>query len=258
MADDLILLDSPADDTAVLRLNRPDKRNALSVELIERLTQQLDELAADAARRVVILRGEGSCFCAGLDLAEAADPATAGRAIAALRHLYETIVASPLVVIAAAHGAAVGGGAGLVLAADLAIASEDLQLGFPEVVRGLVPALVAALLLRRVSDRRARAILLPGRTLDAESCYALGLVGRVVSRSRLEADARAEAENVTAGGPDATAATKRLLNDLAPPLPAAFDLAERAHAAGRTNGEAAEGIAAFREKRSPNWGRRNG
>src|SRR5687767_7170681 len=123
MSEACVIVDST--DPAIFRisLNRPQKRNALSVELMEQLSADVVDAASDARRRVLVLRGEGPAFCAGLDLQEASNPATTERSARALAELYKAICLSPLVTIAAAHGAAFGGGVGLLAACDLVVAS---------------------------------------------------------------------------------------------------------------------------------------
>ena len=254
----LVTTESVSAATLILSLNRSDKRNALSVALIEALTSALKDAEKDLARRVVILRGEGPSFCAGLDLKEVADPAMAHRSAEALAALYETICTSPLVIIAAAHGAAMGGGAGFVAGADLVVAADDLAVGFPEVRRGLTAALVLALLRRQLGDRTAREAILLAQTLDARRCLVLGLVNQVVAPAELRSAALKMAEEIVAGAPGAIVATKRLLGELAArPIGEDLQIALRQHLATRTSSETVEGVAAFKEKRAPKWGTRS-
>lgn len=260
MADDLVLIhrqDDPA--IAVLTLNRPDKRNALSVALIEALRDAVIAASSDPAQRVLVFRGAGPAFCAGLDLAEAAEPQTHERSARALAAMYEAIGTSPLVTIAAVHGAAMGGGAGLLAACDFALAADDLRLAYPEVRRGLVAALVTCLLRRQLSDRQVRELILLGQTLTATEALSTGLIRKVVSPSDLEPAAMQLAAEVIQGAPGAIARTKKLLDALAPrtlhdDLQRALDF----HLAARHSAEAAEGIAAFRERRPPRWPPRSG
>ena len=240
---------------AIVTINRPEKRNALSIELIDCLTGAIRAAADDPRRRVVIVRGEGPGFCAGLDLNEAAIPANAERSAESLAALYETICQSPLVTIAAARGAAFGGGAGLVAACDLVVAGEDLKVGFPEVRRGLVAALVTCVLRRQLGDRAVRELILLGQMIDAHSAAALGLVNRTVPAAQVDAVAMDLAREACKGAPGAIARTKRLLDELSPrPIAEELRLALAYHLEARHSAESAEGIAAFREKREPRWG----
>lgn len=252
----LVMVRREEPGVVVATLNRPEKRNALSVALIEQLRAAIEGASVDAGCRVIVLRGAGPAFCAGLDLAEAAQPDVHDRSAEALRQLYETIATSPAVTIAAAHGAAMGGGAGLVAACDFAIAAEDLKLAYPEVRRGLVAALVTCLLRRQATDRVVRELVLLGQSVVATRALELGLVNRVVPTGQLDAAAMELARQVALGAPGAIERTKALLDDLsARPIHEDLDRAMKYHLEARHSAEAAEGIAAFREKREPKWGR---
>jgi methylglutaconyl-CoA hydratase len=253
MSEPLVLTDSTNPQVTVLTLNRPAKRNALSLALMTELLEACRSVERNGARRVIILRGAGPSFCAGLDLDEAArgEPAESART---LKLLYETICLSPLVTIAAAHGAAMGGGAGLVAACDLAIAADDLQLAFPEVRRGLVAALVTCLIRRQVGDRTARELILLGRTVGGEEAMALRLVNRVVSPADLQTASIDMACTVCRGAPAAVARSKQLLDRLpARPICEELQAALSFHLEARHSAESAEGIAAFKERREPRW-----
>ncbi len=250
----LILTDLSHPKIAIITLNRPEKRNALSLELIEQLTRAIAQESARPEGRVIVLCGAGPSFCAGLDLAEAADPACAERSAEALCDLYLTLCQSPLVTIAAARGAAVGGGAGLATACDLVVASDHFQLGYPEVHRGLVAALVSCVLRRQVGDHTARGLLLLGRTLSANEALALGLINQIAPDGKEMETAMAVAQEVLRGAPGAISRTKRLLDDLAPrKIADDLKIALRYHVEARNSAESAEGIAAFQAKRPPRW-----
>ena len=257
MADDsLVVVRRQEPGVAIVTLKRPQKRNALSIALIEQLRAAIEAASVDAGCRAIVLRGEGPAFCAGLDLTEAAQPDAHEKSAEGLRALYETIAASPAVTIAAAHGAAMGGGAGLVAACDFAIAGDDLTLAYPEVRRGLVAALVTCLLRRQASDRVVRELVLLGQSISAARALELGLVNRIASAAQLDDSAIELARQVTLGAPGAMERTKSLLDDLSPrPIREDLDRAMKYHLEARHSAEAAEGVAAFREKREPNWGR---
>ena len=258
MSEPLVLADADADPrVTTLTLNRPAKRNALSVELMGQLRHAVDAAAGDPNRRVLVRRGAGPALCAGLDLDEASVPANAGRAAEALAGVYEALCLSPLVTVCAAHGAAFGGGAGLIAACDLVVAADDLRVGFPEVRRGLVAALVTVLLRRELGDRAVRELILLGKTVAAPEALGLGLVNRVVPAAELAATVTDLAAQACKGAPGAVARTKRLL-DAVVPRPVAEELrrALAFHLDARNSAEAAEGVAAFREKREPRWGPR--
>ncbi len=267
--DEVLLLDAPvaakraasvvinhADPRiTVIALSRPEKRNALNVELIDGLYQALREAENDRERRAVIFRGDGPAFCAGLDLGEAADARIAERSAQGLARLYAAIWRSRLVTLAAAHGAALGGGAGLLAACDCVVAAGDLRIGFPEVRRGLVAALVACMLRRQVGDRMLREWLLWGQTISAPQALAAGLVNQVVPPSNVLPAAMERANEACTGAPGAIARSKRLLDELsARNIEADLEVALRHHMEARNSSEASEGLAAFREKREGKWG----
>lgn len=251
---DPILIDASDPAVLVVTLNRPQKRNALSIELIEALTHAVRSAPSEPRRRVLVLRGSDPVFCAGLDLHEASDRSKADRSSHLLADLYEAICTCPLVTIAAAQGAAFGGGAGLIAACDLVVASEDLRIGFPEVHRGLVAALVTCMVRRQLGERAVRELVLLGQSVPAQRALAIGLVNRVVPPARLSDEVTAFAHEACAGAPGAIARTKRLLDDLSPrPIRDDLRLALKYHLEARESAEADEGVAAFLEKRRPEW-----
>jgi len=258
MSQPVVKLESPDAAIAILTLDRADKRNALSLELIQKITSAVMQAAGEPARRVLIVRGEGPAFCAGLDLLEASQAGAAEQSAEALAQMFEAICTSSLVTIAAAHGAAIGGGAGLVMACDFVVAADDLKLGFPEVHRGLVAALVTAILQRQVADRAARELVLLGQTIDAERARQIGLVNRVVPAEQIMDTALDLARQVCRGAPGAVVRSKRLLDELSPhPIRQELRRAIRYHLEARNSAEAEEGLRAFIEKRPPNWGARS-
>lgn len=254
MADDVLLVEHLDDAVTLLTLNRPQRRNALSIELMEAICEELNSLAADSRRRVVILRGAGPVFCSGMDLHEAADPQSGRQTAEYVARLLETVTQSPLVSIAAAHGAALAGGAGLLACCDLAVASEELKIGFPEVRRGLVPALVAAHLQGRLRDGELRELMLLSEPINAQRARELGLIQRIVAAEWLLDEAKSLAALITAGAPQAVRDTKRLLLDLRrTPATQAASLALEIHQRTREGDDATEGLAAFLQRREPRW-----
>jgi methylglutaconyl-CoA hydratase len=254
-AQSLILSETDGPETAVLTLNRPEKRNALCIELLEQLVAAIAAAEADPARRILILRGAGPAFCSGLDLAEAADAAKAHRSAGLIAQSLLALSASRLVTIASVHGAAVAGGAGLMSACDMAVAAAGTKIGYPEPRRGLVAGLVMTFLRRQLRERDAREILLTGELFSAERALEIGLVNRVApTADGAFAEAVKLAGSVRHGGPRAVEATKRLLAELwHRPVKADLDRALAAHMDARNSPEAAEGIAAYHEKRLPKW-----
>jgi methylglutaconyl-CoA hydratase len=238
-----------------LTLNRSDRRNALNIELLDQFCTALRVTESDPGQRVLVLRGAGTVFCSGLDLAEAAQPERADASAAAVDLALRALATTRLITIAAVQGAAIAGGAGLMTACDIAVASRDAKFGYPEIRRGLVPALIMTFLRRQLRERDARELLLLGKLFDATHAHAIGLINRVVpDETALDAEVKVIVSSLLQGAPQALAETKKLLAELWP-VPVVDDL-ERAHAyhlSARNSPEAREGIAAFNEKRPPNW-----
>lgn len=204
-----------ANRIARLTLNRAEKRNALSIELLEALHARVDELAARNDVSVCILTGDGPTFCAGMDLkAVMSDPAAARKLLSLLAELTLRIRALPLTVIARVNGAAVGGGCGLVAVADVAYTHPDAKLGYPEVDLGVCPAVVAPWLVRAVGAGTARRILLQGGTMSGQRAFELGLVAHCMPKEELDQAVEDAAARLAAAGPNALRATKSLLNEL--------------------------------------------
>jgi methylglutaconyl-CoA hydratase len=240
-----------------LTLNRPDKRNALNVDLLEQLCVAIAAIEQDPAQRILILRGAGPVFCSGLDLVEAAEPQRAHASAELVDKALRTLGTTRLITIAAVQGAAVAGGAGLMSACDFAVATRDAKFGYPEVRRGLVPALIMTFLRRQLRERDARELLLLGKMFDASRAHAIGLINRIVAdEAALDTEVSTLVSSLVQGAPIALAETKRLLAELWPsPLIADLDRAHAYHVSARDSAEAKEGIAAFNEKRAPRWAR---
>ena len=250
----LVLSAGASSGITLLTLNRAEKRNALSVELLEALVAALAAAESDSAQRVLLLAGAGPVFCAGLDLAEAADPARAHRSAELIARVLRQLSESRLVTIAVVRGAALAGGAGLMAACDFAFAEKSAQIGYPETRRGLVAALVMTFLRRQLRERDARWLLLTGETISGQRAEAIGLVDRALGEDELLPAALKTAADVLQGGPESVVRTKQLLAQLWPsPLAADLERAMATHLAARGSAELPEGLAAFREKRPPKW-----
>ncbi len=251
----LVLAERDGRATTVLTLNRPEKRNALCVELLEQLVAAIAAAEGDPGQRILILRGAGPAFCAGLDLTEAAGAARRLRSARLVADALLALSGSRLVSIAVVHGAAAAGGAGLLTACDMAVAVAGSKIGYPEPRRGLVAGLVMTFLRRQIRERDAREVLLTGEMFPAERALAIGLVNRVAPTPEAAlAEARRLAGSVLQGGPVAVSRTKALLAGLwHRPVRTDVEGALRVHIEARDSDEAAEGIAAFRETRPPRW-----
>ena len=244
---------------AILTLDRPDRRNALSRALMRELEDQLDRAGHDPKVRSVVLTGAGSVFCSGMDLKEAArereGPEAEQNAVATLQEyadLLQKLHTLPKPTIAALNGDALAGGAGVMAACDFAVASEAARIGYPEVFRGLVPAVVMYDLSRLIGDRRARQLLLAGELILANQAYQWGLVNHVTAPDRCLAEAIRMGKDMIQSGPQAVAAIKRLLDETQG-RPRNLRGAAAVSAAIRVSEEAQEGIRAFLEKRPPRW-----
>jgi len=250
-----VLLIATSGPVTTITLNRPDKRNALNVELLTQLGAAIIAAQADASQRILVLRGAGTVFCSGLDLEEAAQPDRAHASADLVAQGLRTLSATRLVTIAAVQGAAIAGGAGLMSACDFAVATQDAKFGYPEVRRGLVPALIMTFLRRQLRERDARELLLLGKPFDAAHAHAIGLVNRVVAdEAALETELKTLVSSLLQGAPEAVAETKKLLAELWPvPVSTDLDHAHAFHLSARNSAEAKEGVAAFREKRPPKW-----
>jgi methylglutaconyl-CoA hydratase len=250
----VVLIEKQAPQITVVTLNRPERRNALTLELLTELQAAVKVVSDQPQERVLILRGAGAAFCTGLDLKEAADHANAHATAEMVANTLIAISQTHLITIAAVHGAAVAGGAGIMSACDFVVAAQRTKIGYPEVRRGLVAGLVMTFLRRQVGERNMRELLFGSELIDAERAKEIGLVNRVVARDDVMSEAQKFAESVLQGAPGALAQTKRLVDELWwRSVKEDVDLALKYHLQARESDEAREGIAAFNEKRKPNW-----
>ena len=250
----LITGDMPHKGLAILTLNRPDRRNALCIALLDELCDQVESMANAGTARVLILNGAGPVFSAGLDLSEASQSHLIQQCAESLARSMQLMRDTEIITIAAAHGGAYAGGAGLMASCDLAIGSIDLKIGFPEARRGLLPALISAVLSPKVREGDLRELFLVGNTIDAVRAQQIGLLQRVVPMESLMQVAIEMADGVLAGGPETVKATKVLLNQAyVPNETVSIQHMIELHLNARNGNEATEGLAAFLEKRSPNW-----
>ena len=250
----VVLIEKASPQITVVTLNRPERRNALTLELLTELHAAIKAAAEQPQERVMILRGAGVAFCTGLDLKEAADQTKAHATAEMVANTLVAISQTRLVTIAAVHGAAVAGGAGIMSACDFVVAAEGTKIGYPEVRRGLVAGLVMTFLRRQVGERNIRELLFGAELIDAARAKEIGLVNRVVAPNDVMSEAQKFAESVLQGAPGALAQTKRLVEELWwRSVKEDVDLALRYHMQARESDEAREGIAAFNEKRKPNW-----
>ena len=241
-----------------LTLDRPERRNALTPDLMEELIAALGGAEA-AGARVVVLRGAGEAFCAGLDLevlrASAGKSAEEHRVDAErVSRMFRAVYECELPTIALVHGAAIAGGTGLAMICDFTLAAPDAQFGFTEARIGFVPALVSAYLGLLAGEKAARDLLLTARLFRGEEALRLGLVTEVVPHETMEARAEELVQTLLRNSPESLRATKRLLREQRSEwLEAAVAQALEANAASRQTADFREGIASFLEKRKPVW-----
>ncbi len=247
-------------DTGVasITLNRPEKRNALSFQLLSDVLRALDEVEQSDSL-VVILTGAGKAFCAGMDLGELKGLTgkshdqnldDSRRMAQIFRRLYEF----PKPTIAAVNGAAIAGGTGLATMCDFTLAVPEAKFGYTEVRIGFVPAIVSSILVWQVGHKIARDLLLTGRLFDAAEGHRLGLVNEVVEAPQLMARARDLAAQLIENSPASLRMTKKLINGyIASELDKQIDQAVKENVAIRQTPDFREGVSSFLEKRKPRW-----
>jgi len=244
---------------ATITMARPDVHNAFNEHLIAGLHDAFRLLASDDGVRVVVLAGEGKSFSAGADLDWMRRAANFSeeenlRDAAAAAALWRAVAECPRPVVARVHGNAFGGGAGLVAASDIAIAAESAMFGFTEVRLGLLPATVAPHVVEKIGPGRALPLFLTGERFDAERALAIGLVHRVVPQEQLDVAVGTVVDQLLAGGPNALRGCKELVRRVAFADRSRIDqYAAALIASARAGEEGREGVAAFLEKRKPDW-----
>lgn len=258
---DSVLLEATEGGVAVVLLNRPEKRNAFDAEMIAALTEAFETLAGADHVRIVFLRGAGGAFSAGADLdwmRAAADWDESRNRDDAyeLARMLKALHDLPQLTVALVDGPAFGGGAGLVAACDLAVATEGSKFAFSEVRLGLTPATISPYVVAAIGPRNARVLFATGRIFGADDAQRFGLVQEVVADSdALTIVQEALAAGMTSCAPGAVADAKRLVDDVAG-RPITHDLMHetaRRIAARRVSAEGQEGVRAFLSKRKPNW-----
>jgi methylglutaconyl-CoA hydratase len=243
---------------ATITLNRPEKRNALSFQLVDELLTALDEIKKSSAQ-VVVLTGAGKAFCAGMDLdgLKALVGKTHQENIKdseRIAQLFRTVYDFPMPTIAAVNGAAIAGGTGLATMCDFTLAVPNAKFGYTEVRIGFMPAIVSSILVWQVGHKVARDLLLSGRTFDADDAYRFGLVNEVVDPERLMQRAKELASELVQNSPSSMRATKKLINGfIAKQLDLQIATAIDDNARIRSTEDFREGITSFLEKRKPRW-----
>lgn len=245
-------------DIAMITLSRPEKRNAISPEMIAELLTALSEVEASPAR-VLLLTGAGKAFCSGMDLdalkALASQSAAEQKEDAdRIARLCLRIWSFPIPTIAAVNGPAIAGGCGVATLCDFTMAVPEAKFGYPEVRIGFLPAVVSVFLIRQIGEKRARDLLMTGRIIDAAEAHRLGLVTQIVPAKELMIAAQILAADLLTCSPVSLHMTKKLLCDFAAPeVNRELELAKAESARIRTTLDFQEGLESFLRKRKPHW-----
>jgi methylglutaconyl-CoA hydratase len=245
-------------EIATITLNRPEKRNAISPEMIVEILAAFDEVESSPAR-VLIITGAGKAFCSGMDLealkALAKQSPTEQREDAdRLTKLFRRIWNFPKPTIAAVNGHAIAGGCGLATLCDFTLAVPEAKFGYPEVRIGFLPAVVSIFLIRQIGEKQARNLLLTGKTIDAAEAHRMGLISEIVAAEELIKSAQELAATLIASSPTSLRITKKLLCDFAAPeTNRELELAAMESAQIRSTEDFREGLSSFLEKRTPRW-----
>ena len=254
-----VTIETDARGVAVLTLNRPEKHNAMSAQMLADLTDAAGKLASDDAVRVVVLTGAGKSFCAGGDLGWMRDQAdmdaqTRSAEAGKLATMLGALNALPKPVIGKLQGNAFGGGVGMASVCDVAIGVDSLKMGFTETRLGIIPATIGPYVLVRMGEGRARRVFMSARLFGADEAIDLGLLARAVPADDLDAAIEAEVVPYLSCAPGAVEAAKKLARDLGPRIDdevVAYTIA--ALAERWETEEAAEGIGAFFDRRKAAW-----
>lgn len=244
------------DPVGRITLSRPEKRNALDPEMIRQLSAALEAAARDETVRVIVLTGEGKDFCAGADLEALSELIHADESVhradaRAIASLFMEMRSFPKPIVTVVRGRALAGGAGLVMASDIAIAAEDAQFGFPEVRIGFVAGIVMALLRRSIDEKAAFELVATGRVIHADEALRIGLVTRVVSDRELDATVNHTVQTLADLPTESIARTKRLFYEIDTLLlKDALDRGVEANVAARTTDAFKEGLTSFLAGRS--------
>ncbi len=240
-----------------ITLARPERRNAFDADVIAALVAALGKV--DLSARAVVLAGEGDAFCAGADLNWMKSMVDYGldQNIAdsrALAEMFRALDGLPMPLVARVQGAAIGGGAGLVAVADIAIASTEAVFGFSEVRLGIIPAVISPYVVRKIGAGHATALFVTGMRFDASRAREVGLVEAVESPDELDAKLELYIDAIVAGGPHAVNAAKRIVREVAGrPIAEVRDATIERIAALRVSAEGQEGMHAFLERRPARW-----
>jgi methylglutaconyl-CoA hydratase len=259
---DLFKLNKDARGVATLSMNRPEVHNAFNDEMIQALTQAFRELSQDESVRVVVLEGEGKSFCAGADLnwmkkmKDYSEQENYDDSVA-LSQLFYTIDTCSKPVVAKIHGAAIGGGVGLVSVCDYVVASENTKFGLTEVKLGLLPAVISPFVIAKIGESYARALFLSGERFDEKKALQLGLIHKISLERHFTQDVEKVVDRMIAAAPLAQSKAKELIREVVSRRSQNYTEVEsytcKLISGLRTGPEGQEGMSALLEKRTPNW-----
>lgn len=245
---------------AYITLNRPEKRNALSYELVDELKEAFQKAASDPSVKVIILKAEGTSFCAGADLGylqqlQANTYEENLQDSLHLKELFQMIYTIPKVVIAQVQGHAIAGGCGLATVCDLVYAVPEAKFGYTEVKIGFIPAIVMVFLVRKLGDAKARELLLTGQLIDAGHAATLGMVNEVVAPDALPAKVEEVAQQlITTNSGQSMGLTKQMMAEVQQmSIVEALQYAAEQNAVARSTDDCRKGIAAFLKKEKITW-----
>lgn len=256
---DTITITTDYRGVATLALNRPDKHNAMSAQMLADLTDAAAKLGADDAVRVVVLTGTGKSFCAGGDLGwmqeqMAADPDTRAREASKLAYMLQALNTLSKPLIGALQGNAFGGGVGMASVCDIALGVDNLKMGLTETRLGIIPATIGPYVVARMGEGRARRVFMNGKLFGAQEAVELGLLAKAVPAGELADAVEAEVVPYLSCAPGAVASAKKLARDLGPRIDEqTIDMTIQALKARWETEEAVEGIGAFFDKRKASW-----
>lgn len=242
------------DGAAWITLNRPENRNALSAILVNELYDHLLDSNKNSEVRSIVITGTGPAFCAGADLKSPPGQIAGGGRAVPYADVLAAIIDSPKPVIAAVNGAAFAGGLGLVGAADIVVTVDEVQFSFSEVRIGVIPAIISVVCLRKLGKHHGMKLFLTGERFNGNQAVQFGLAHRAVAADELTAAVQQEIDMINLGGPIAVQECKKLVRTV-PDLSIEEGFKVTSEWSGRLfrSEEASEGMAAFREKRKPDW-----
>lgn len=240
---------------AWIRLNRPEARNALSSVLVNEVYNHIAAANETDGVRCIVITGSGPAFCSGADLKSPPGQVVDGQDKAiAMPELLAAILESPKPVIVAINGSAFAGGLGIVAAADIAITIDDAQFSFSEVRIGVIPAVISVVCVPKIGTHHAMKLILTGERFNGQEAVDMGLVHRAVPADQLTLAVQEEVDAISLGGPHAIREAKKLVRQMSQlSLQEGFAIAGEWSRRLFESEEGLEGMAAFREKRSPNW-----